>query len=255
MLLVSSWTMNLHTKNRLRAGLRACRLERCALAVLPVVKRSVRWARVLCGVERRIIHRYMRTAVTRNLHLGCGQHLLDGWLNSDLCPLTGGVLHVDVARRFPFEAATFDVIYSEHLIEHLTYAQGSHMLKECFRVLKPGRCLRISTPDLAFLIALLRPDRSEVQEQYVQWMTEQIGGAADLSGVFVLNHFVRSWGHQFIYDEAVLVEALHRAGFEQVVRCELNASQEPALRDLENEARMRPGFLKLESMVLEARKA
>jgi len=247
--------MEIRTKNKIRAGLRTCGLEKAALAVLPAVKRGVWCMRAVCGAERRMTRRYLAAAPSRNLHLGCGQHVLAGWLNADLYPLDGGVLHVDAARRFPFRAETFDRIYSEHLIEHLTCSQGRRMLAECFRVLKPGGRIRISTPDLRFLTDLLSHDRTELQERYVAWMSRQAECDAAPNGVVVLNHFVRSWGHRFIYDDAVLSEALSSAGFSKVVRCEVGRSADPTFQRLENEARMPEGFLRLESMVFEAQRA
>ena len=245
----------MRTKNKIRAGLSACGLERAALAVLPAVKRGVWCMRAACGAERRMTRRYLAAAPSPRLHLGCGQHMLPGWLNADLYPLDGGVLHVDAARRFPFRPATFDRIYSEHLIEHLTYTQGRMMLEECFRVLKPGGRIRISTPDLRFLTDLLLHERTDLQERYVAWMSRLAESDAAPNGVVVLNHFVRSWGHRFIYDGAMLSEALSLAGFSEIVRCEVGRSADTVFQGLENEARMPEGFLRLESMVFEAQRA
>jgi hypothetical protein len=49
--------------------------------------------------------------------------------------------------------------------------------------------------------------------------------------------------------------ALNNAGFTSVAVCELNQSQDPELRNLENESAMPKGFLKLESLTLEGTKA
>jgi predicted SAM-dependent methyltransferase len=247
--------MEIQTKSRIRARLRIYGLEGVALAVLPAVKRGVWCMRTACGAERRMRQRYLAAAPSPKLHLGCGQHVLKGWLNADLYPLASGVLHVDASRRFPFCTATFDRIYSEHLIEHLTYMQGRGMLDECFRVLKPGGRIRISTPDLMFLTDLLSQERTELQERYVDWMSRQVEGDVAPNGVVVLNHFVRSWGHRFIYDAGVLSEALSCAGFSAIVRCEVGKSADPAFQGLENEVRMPEGFLALESMVFEAQRA
>jgi hypothetical protein len=78
-----------------------------------------------------------------------------------------------------------------------------------------------------------------------------IGGDQD---TFVINYFVRQWGHRFIYDEKVLHASLQAAGFVDVVRCQFNQSAEPVLAHLENVAREPDGFLALESLSLEASK-
>jgi predicted SAM-dependent methyltransferase len=141
------------------------------------------------------------------------------------------------------------------MIEHLRLADGLKMLEECFRVLRSGGRIRISTPDLRFLIEL-EGDRTELQERYVEWsaatFVPHIKGFAGES--LVINNYMRDWGHQFIYDERTLRAALESCGFCETTRHRLNDSADENLRDLENAQRMPDGFLALETMTLEARK-
>jgi hypothetical protein len=65
---------------------------------------------------------------------------------------------------------------------------------------------------------------------------------------------VRDWGHQFIYDEKTLRLSLERAGFTNIVRCDLNHSEIDSFKNLENESRLPAGFLKLETLTLEGTK-
>jgi hypothetical protein len=58
----------------------------------------------------------------------------------------------------------------------------------------------------------------------------------------------------FIYDEKTLRSSLEKAGFADIVRCDLNESKDESLRKLENENRMPEGFVKLESFTLEGTK-
>jgi predicted SAM-dependent methyltransferase len=202
-----------------------------------------------------IIQRYFETAFPRCLHLGCGVHPLTGWLNTDLGAHAPGIIRLDATRTFPFEDDVFDFVFSEHMIEHLPYHAADGMLAECFRTLKPGGTVRISTPDLAFLLALFGRPLTGIQQQYVDWSIRTfIRHAPRTAPVFVLNNFVRDWGHQFIYDEQTLRQSLEAAGFVDVVRCGLNDSRHAALRNLENESRMPPGFLRLETMTFEGTK-
>lgn len=204
------------------------------------------------AAETAFIERYCAENGCRKLHLGCGENMLDGWLNTDFCPRSGQVLHLDVTEPFPFADGSFDYVFSEHMIEHVTYPQGLAMLKECRRVLKQGGVARISTPDLQFLLDLYRPDKSGLQKAYIQWATAEFVPDAPYAGdIFVINNFVRDWGHLFIYDAKTLQGSLERAGFADLVRCELNESRHEALRQLENERRLPPGFLKLETMTFE----
>ena len=95
--------------------------------------------------------------------------------------------------------------------------------------------------------------RSALQERYIEWAS----ATADLPGTgsgFVINHFMRGWGHRFIHDEPCLRGLLEKSGFTGVVRVGLNESDDAAFRNLANEGRMPDGFLRLESLTLEAGK-
>jgi predicted SAM-dependent methyltransferase len=202
--------------------------------------------------DRQVIDEYLRTAPVKKLQLGCGVHLHPGWLNSDLEPPPGAI-HLDVTRTFPFADRSFDRVYSEHLIEHVSYRQGAHLLSECRRVLKPGGRLRVATPDLAFLVELYRADKSDRQRNYIEWSTRSyIPDAPVHADTFVINNFVRDWGHKFIYDEKILRSLLETVGLRGVARYALGESDDAELRGLENEGRMPAGFLALETIVLEA---
>ena len=120
-----------------------------------------------------IIERYFSSHKTRKLHIGCGGHLLDGWLNADLFPRSAMVLHLDATEPFPFGDEEFDYVFSEHMIEHISYAQGLHMLSECYRILRKNRKIRISTPNLAFLIDLYKERKSDLQNEYIKWATDE----------------------------------------------------------------------------------
>ncbi len=49
--------------------------------------------------------------------------------------------------RLPFASNSFTFAFSEHFFEHLFLDEACELLKECFRVLLPGACLRIGVPD------------------------------------------------------------------------------------------------------------
>lgn len=239
-------------KTRLGQLLRAVGLIGAARAVRRGLQRFLRRVR---PVDRAIVDRYLATHAVRKLHIGCGGNTLDGWLNSDYEPALSDVVHLDATGTFPFGDGVFDFVFSEHMIEHVSYGGGLAMLRECHRVMKPGGRIRISTPDLAFLVDLYRTDKSPLQEAYIRWASaEFIRGIPGPDDAFVINNFVRDWGHLFIYDEKTLRASLVAAGFTDVVRCALNESPDAVLRGLENEARMPPGFLALESFTLEATK-
>lgn len=231
---------------------------RAALTSLHLLAQRIAWLvrRRMGRVDRELVRVYLERGGERKLHLGCGLHPLEGWLNSDLFPTERTILHLDVARLFPFGDELFDWIYSEHLIEHLPFTGGQRKLRECHRVLRSGGRIRIATPDLAFLLALYRDAPSDLERDYVRRATSlYYPSAAAPAAVFAINNFFRNWGHRFLYDEATLRDALARVGFVDIARVELNQSEHEAFRGLENEGRLPPGFLELETVVLEAVRA
>jgi predicted SAM-dependent methyltransferase len=162
-------------------------------------KRDIRWhyIRKFGRIDKEIIDNYLIKHQIRKLHIGCGKNILkDDWLNSDYRPWWHSILHLDATEAFPIPSETFDYIFSEHMIEHIPYSVGLEMLIECHRILKNNGKIRISTPDLKFLIDLYINDRLKLQSEYIKWSTDNfIENAPYYDGIFVLNNFVRDWGH------------------------------------------------------------
>jgi predicted SAM-dependent methyltransferase len=194
----------------------------------------------------RAVARYLRTHDVRKLHLGAGENLLPGWLNTDLHDYgRRDLVYLDVRKRFPLPDESFDLVFSEHMLEHLTYAEGQHCLRECLRVLRSDGRVRIATPSLERLARLY--DGGEQRGRYVRWAVETLEPELDapLPGA-VINNFFRSWGHRFIYDPETLRHALETAGFVDVV--------EGAVGELEGHLAEAPEFNEYETIVLEARR-
>jgi len=159
---------------------------------------------------------YLETAEEPKLHLGCGDLILPGWLNSDAYPRRNGVAYCNAAKRFPFPDNVFAYVFSEHMIEHLPQRGGENLIRESLRVLRPGGRVRIATPELNKIIALKRLDLTNTERKYLAWQTAQIPNAIDGSPCFTINTFVRAWGHAFIYDFDTLKQILERNGFTDV---------------------------------------
>lgn len=237
-------------KERIREILRDYQLEDFA--------RSLKWksvclSRHLSGTDRRTREKYFRDHHVKKLHLGCGRHVLKGWLNTDSKPISKKAICLDATKPFPFEQDIFDYVYSEHMIEHISYVQGIQLLSESFRVLKPGGKIRIATPDLYFFTGLCGSDKSELQKAYIKHATDRWIDYKPprYDGTFVVNNHFYSWGHQFLYDEETLGHSLATAGFTNISKYELNESEDKELRSLENTDRISEILYKLETFILE----
>lgn len=188
---------------------------------------------------------------TNKLNIGCGPNPLPGWLNADLHPHSEDTIRFDATAPFPFANDTFSHIWCEHTIEHVAKFAGEFMLRECFRVMRPGGRIRIATPDMRFLVALTDPVLFPMQRDYIAWSCRNFAPDMPVCGATVAGFFPHFWGHVFIYTAPILWEAMAAAGFVDPVRCELQESGDPALRNLANDTRMPPGFLALETMTIE----
>jgi predicted SAM-dependent methyltransferase len=192
------------------------------------------------------VERYLAAHDVARLQLGAGDRPREGWLNTDLHGYgRSGLVYLDVRKRFPLPDASFDFVYSEHMLEHLSYAEGQRCLSECLRVLKPRGRIRIATPSLERLAKLY--DGGELRERYVRWAVDTLEPEtkAPLPGV-VINNFFRSWGHRFIYDPQTLRHALGEAGFVDV--------EEQPVGELEQHLPEQPDLNAYETFVLEARR-
>jgi predicted SAM-dependent methyltransferase len=128
------------------------------------------------------------------LNVGCGSHFVPSWTNIDFVSSHEAVRAWDLTQGIPAESESFDVVYHSHLLEHLSSPDAEALLRECYRVLKPGGVLRIVVPDLESLAkeyvsaldrATTAPDDAVTKANH-EWATihlldqlvrEQSGGA------------------------------------------------------------------------------
>lgn len=58
------------------------------------------------------------------------------------------IRHLELRKSLPYEANTFDEIYCNHVLEHLSLEDGKRLVEEFYRILKPGGTCRLVVPDL-----------------------------------------------------------------------------------------------------------
>lgn len=156
------------------------------------------------------------------LHLGCGSQHLTGWINVDIIS-SADVVH-DLTKPLPFENNSIEHIFNEHFIEHLTYDQGKKFLEECYRVLIPNGILRISTPNLDWVITCYIENRLE-EWQNVGWRPK--------TKCQLMNEGLRLWGHQYVYNDDELKTLLKIVGFNQVISENYRQSNFDVLKNIE----------------------
>lgn len=195
----------------------------------------------------------------KKLHIGCGRVPLDGWINTDIC-VNESIKYLDASGIFPFKEETFQYVFSEHLFEHLDVSQGISMLNECYRVLESGGRIRISMPNLEFLVRMYNNPDEPLHRQYIEWsltnfnpFVADLFPGKDYPMAFIVNNFIQNWGHRMVYDKATIKILLERTGFKQITFMESGKSEIPEFQNIESHGKMIPEWANLlESMTVEA---
>lgn len=203
------------------------------------------------------IDNYLKSHKIKKLQLGCGPYCLKGWLNTELYG-SEELVPLNLLKKFPIDDNKFDFVFSEHVIEHFTLEEGYFINQETFRVLKPGGVVRFATPDLGFLVDLYKNKKTKVQKEYINWSFSEFLKESELNlaeDTFVINKFVRSWGHSFIYDFKSMKFLLKKIGFTNIKKSKPGESKHKFLKNIEHHWKdVGHAFNNLETLVIEAQK-
>ncbi len=198
---------------------------------------------------------YLAQTNTPRVVLGPGEHFYPGWLHLDLCPHDERYIPFDAREALLMPSASMETVFSEHMIEHISYDQGLFLAQEIFRVLKPGGRVRLATPDLARTCSLAADALNETQRNYVDFINQSFGGDYNNRASFPINNMFFTYSHAFVYDEITLRELLERAGFTAVTRQMPRSSPNAELNNLEMHHLLgHPWVEDFQTLVLEAQK-
>jgi predicted SAM-dependent methyltransferase len=206
--------------------------------------------RARCGLSGDFKRQVRALAARKHLqvHLGCGNALLEGWINLDCYPPTPRpgvqILTLDMRRRLPFADASVAALFSEHFLEHLPFETvRSRLLPEVRRILQPGGRVRIAVPNGEYFISqyiACRDGRPEpLFEQNRQGKTPMM----------MLNEIAHGYGHYFLYDFQTLARVLGETGFTDIRRSEATRTDSDCFRGLDRTDEWRTAM----SLYVEAR--
>jgi len=209
----------------------------------PFLRRLLRSIRHRLWVNRTKanLKTYLSTNSCPKLQLGAGANLLPGWFNTDYFPRPN-IFFVDVTKPFPIPSDSFNFIFTEHHIEHISYKHAVFMLKESFRILKPGGIIKVATPDLTKSLASYFNDdiyQEEFKDHSKNYIYSGFYNAVnyvpvdDYFKAHEINDMFYNYEHKFIYDFESLKRVLENAGFTNVKDCALEASTHSDLLDIE----------------------
>ncbi|MEM0944513.1 MAG: methyltransferase domain-containing protein, partial [Pseudomonadota bacterium] len=165
--------------------------------------------------RKKAIAAYVAGEGFKGLQIGCGPHRIEGWLNTDLMPMRmpwrapdpcegSWDFPMDITRPLPFPDASLDAIFGEEVIEHIPRSAVFAFLPEAKRVLKPGGVLKLTTPDLDACCKLYLGQAGDLDVDRLApfWLD------TEWSRQHWINCQFRDWGHQFIWTEELMLEAL-----------------------------------------------
>jgi len=197
------------------------------------------------------------------LNLGCGDVLAAGWTNVDnstrarlvsrlprldaglvalrVLPRTkfsSGVVWADLLKPWPWLAGSVEAIYMGELLEHFTPEDGAQVVREAYRMLRPGGVLRIRVPDNGrfwqryleeYAAARQRP-RADWGLEHTRWIAMFFASICVVRPAWfrTMGHF-----HKWMYDEVSLICLLERHGYRQVERMAFLQSRLPDVAAVE----------------------
>lgn len=174
------------------------------------------------------------------LNWGCGSHVAEGWINSDVKDDPGIDLVADIRKGLPLASGSCDYVVSIHALPEFSYQELPSVLRELRRVIKPGGCLRLGLPDLRRGIdAYLRGERD-----YFKVDPDEVQSAG---GRFIV-HMLWYGYSRTLFTVDFTEELLRKAGFVDVGECayRVTSSGFEGITDLDNRSE--------ESFFIEARR-
>lgn len=135
----------------------------------------------------------------------------------------------DILSPLRFADSSLDAVFTEHVIEHVSFAGAVSFFKEALRCLRPGGVLRTVAPMADCFAA---PDEEYCRTSIRPWFVGEANLLSTLGvplsqhgEAFLLNSMYRLHGHQFIWTRRLLVDVLTKVGFVAVYPCPIGESR------------------------------
>ena len=165
----------------------------------------------------------------RKLQVGCGHNLLDDFVNLDMFDPADIIW--DVRTGLPFKDGVFDVVFSEHFLEHIDFPDSVILfLKESYRVLANGGKIIIGIPDTGLILdAYARKDTVFFENLRNNWYAKRDCLEFMNSPINCINYHMRDQlyheqysPHLWGYSEENLRELMEKYAFKHVRRWDVN---------------------------------
>jgi hypothetical protein len=214
------------------------------------------------------------------LHLGCGTHVVPGWVNVDgswnarlahhpylrrtigalgLIPRKqahlkweGDLICHNLRRRLPFSDESVSCVYAAHVLEHLYHEDALRLLLECHRVSEAGGIVRMVVPDLRAMVTryLARETNAPGADCDQPFTADDLNIALGFrmpsrprgSAVYqVYTALTDFHSHKWMYDAESLCDLFQKTGFVDVGRRAPFDSRIPGIESVEQTGRTESG--------------
>lgn len=185
------------------------------------------------------------------VNIGCGSNIKPGFVNIDLRDILGPeidpeshpkamFINYDLRLGLPLEDDSCNFIYSSHFFEHLDYADGLRLMRDCYRALRSGGVFRMVLPNLKpDFDAYLRGDDEYFDSVDLSDLHDpllnRIAKSGTMTRVDWINYGVYQSGeHKYIYDEEKAILLLQSIGYRSVASSSYQAGTDidlPIRRD------------------------
>lgn len=155
----------------------------------------------------------------KKVQVGCGPHnLMEDWWNVDIRGFKGIDAVMDATKPWPYKE--LDYVFGEHFLEHLTLDEAIEFIRHAGNSLKPGGILRLSTPNLEWVLL-------------THYNVGEVEPAKIVSDTLKTNRAFHGWGHKFLYTSGMLSYVLTEMDFQEVSFFSYGQSNTPELKNLE----------------------
>lgn len=142
------------------------------------------------------------------VNLGCGKDYRYGYINIDVNLAYRRDMWLHLSNPLPLRSNSVDGIFCSHVLEHFAFAESNAIVRECYRILKPGAVLRVGVPD--FVPAI---------EAYQSGDRNYFHSTGNSLGRLLCDHVLDNSNHKLMFDYTFLEELLVNSGFDTVRQC------------------------------------
>ena len=152
------------------------------------------------------------------LNLGCGNKFIPGFVHIDIIDAP----HIDYINSIDnlsfIKSDSVELIYASHVLEHFGRHEVLDVLKEWYRVIKPGGKLRLAVPDFEAVVDLYHQEGLK-------------DGRSGLVGLVCGGQRNEYDFHKIIFDEMYLTYLLELCGFTSIKRWDWRLTEHSSIDD------------------------